>query len=681
MENSYGANADAYGRDYTRGPMSIDDIAYDDLFKVRPKSKGYTATQLKQFEWLKSLGYDYKNMDQVLRTDDPVAGMAAARMVYGRSPDALPDGSDPKALYNYYLKYYNKGGVDKHGGSKEHEQRWNDLYNDLYKFQNGGEQELPMAQTGLGFDWESKYANYNPFKYFDNKLKQEVQVPYAPDKGPNANKNMHTVSSGEYLGSIAKQYGTTVNELMSLNNIEDPNLIKVNQKLNLPEQKNKPQNNSTYKVKSGDSLSKIANANGISVAQLIKLNNISDPNLINVNQELKLPDNIIRKLPEKKEEWVSVDKLQKNKNDINKLTDENIIIKAQLMDKPNQQYVVVDKKTKRLKLYQGDQLVTDFEILTGENAGDAQTVTKSRDLNGDGKITDADKIKGNWETDWNRSNYSTGAGKYTLSNSSPKSEAKYQNAPSFNLLNENGIEVSTAIHGAPKSRLKYYNDNNLENNKASTGCINGKCSDLKTLYSMNLPKGTPVYILPEDDGNHFEMVDGKAVMRMSADNRKKYQTYKNKNGQTEKGQGGNYSVNTLNYKPIKADFNETKFKEDVYNEDGFGNWFTSDTSDQEEYENTTKPFISALEKNKQEIMKAASISGDVYNQLAKMAFGIYGTESNYGDTHSTGGNFGRALGKAYDSKSSSSPDYESKATTYGADEKYKSVSLTQIRWN
>ena len=175
MESTLGADATAYGRNYTRGPMSIDDIAYDDLFKVRPKSKGYTTTQLKQFEWLKSLGYDYKNMDQVLRTDDPVAGMAAARMVYGRSPDALPDGSDPKALYNYYLKYYNKGGVEKHGGSKEHEQRWNDLYNDLYKFQND---KLPTNQKGGEIDNLTIYKNYIDGVYDNTPEEKQAQKVY-----------------------------------------------------------------------------------------------------------------------------------------------------------------------------------------------------------------------------------------------------------------------------------------------------------------------------------------------------------------------------------------------------------------------------------------------------------------------------------------------------------------------
>ena len=80
-------------------------------------------------------------------------------------------------------------------------------------------------------------------------------------------------------------------------------------------------------------------------------------------------------------------------------------------------------------------------------------------------------------------------------------------------------------------------------------------------------------------------------------------------------------------------------------------------------------------------MKSAKISSDTYNELAKMAFGIYGTESNFGDTHNAVGNLARASRKAVSPQSSSSPDYKSKATTYGADEDTRSVGLTQIRFS
>jgi len=245
------------------------------------------------------------------------------------------------------------------------------------------------------------------------------------------------------------------------------------------------------------------------------------------------------------------------------------------------------------------------------------------------------------------------------------------NAPSFNLINEAGIEVSTAIHGAPSYRQKYFDNNDITDNRSSNGCINGKCSDLQGLYDMGLPNNTNVYILPDDEGNAFEMVDGQAVLRMSRENRESYQSYE-RNNQTYKGQGGNYTINTLNYKPIRAQFNVDKFKEDVFT--------ALDFNDETELYETTIPFISALMDNKKKIMQTSKIPSDVYNEIAKIAFGIYGTESNYGDTHSATGNFSRAVNKYFNPKQSSSPDVKSKYSTYGADKDSNSVGYTQIRF-
>jgi LysM repeat protein len=493
----------------------------------------------------------------------------------------------------------------------------------------------------------------------------------------------YSVESGDTLSRIARKNNTSVNELVSLNNIADPNFIKIGQKLILPQQQiqSKPadlpteekENKNVYRVKSGDTLGKIAKQYGTSVNTLTSINNIKDPNLIIVNQELQLPQNYREEKPLAKEEWVSTKKLEKDRRSLNQMADEDIITKSQLLNNPNQQYVVVDKKNQRLKLYQGSDVLMDFEVNTGVNPGDAQTATKAIDVNKDGIITDADRINGQFEVDWSKGNLSTGAGRYEISSTSPTSKAYYNNAPSFIFTNEAGQEVSTAIHGAPDYRLNYFDNESLDDNRSSNGCVNGKCSDLQALYNMNLPKGTPMYILPEDDGNYFEMVDGKAVLRMSSENRKKYLNYTDERGRQQKGQGGNYTINTLNYKPIRAKFDEAEFKDKVFT--------ALDFNDEEEYENTTKPFIKALEENKKDIMQVAQIPGDVYNQIARMSFGIYGTESNYGDTHSTVGNFGRAINKFMDSEGSSSPDVVSKYDTYGADESYRSVGYTQMRWS
>ena len=557
------------------------------------------------------------------------------------------------------------------------EDKYKDL-RELYKYQGGGENEI---YDPYKFWQSSSYMKPYAFKSMVDKAKEpnsnnfDVEVPL---KREDVIKNKYKVSSGDTLSKIAKDNNTTVGELVTLNNIENPSLIRINQELilpDLPKENNSIDNakNKSYTVVAGDTLNEIAKKYGTSAKKLASLNNIKDINKINVNQKLILPQNYIEEKPLAKEEWVSTDKLETNRKEINAGTDENIVIKSQVLKNPNEQYVVIDKKAQRLKLYQGDQVVMDFEVNTGVNKGDAQTTTKAIDENKDGKITEADKINGEYKVDWSKGNLQTGAGRYTISSTSPTSNAYYNNAPSFVFKNERGDEISTAIHGAPDYRLDYFDNESLDDNRSSNGCINGKCTDVQALYNMGLPEGTPMYVLPEDDGNYFEMVDGSAVLRMNRNNREKYLSYTDQEGREQKGQGGNYSTNTLKYKPIRANFDETNFKENVFT--------AMDFNDEEEYENTTKPFIQALEENKKDIMQAAQIPGDVYNQIARMSFGIYGTESNYGDTHNAVGNLGRAVGKWWDPKNSSSPDVLSKYDTYGADEDYRSTGYTQIRWS
>ena len=143
MENSHGADSTAYEnaetgepRSYTRGMMSIDDIAYDDLYKPRGEKGKYSAKQLQNYKWLESLGLDYKNIDQKLRSNDPLANIATARLQYSRVTDPLPKSSDLDGMYNYYMKYYNKTDAD-------HKDRFTQFYNELIgKEKEGGEPDM-----------------------------------------------------------------------------------------------------------------------------------------------------------------------------------------------------------------------------------------------------------------------------------------------------------------------------------------------------------------------------------------------------------------------------------------------------------------------------------------------------------------------------------------------------------
>lgn len=99
----------------------------------------------------------------------------------------------------------------------------------------------------------------------------------------------YEVQSGDNLTKIAKKYGTTVDEIVRLNNISNPNLIYVGQYLVIPTTSNaQVSTDSTYVVKSGDTLSGIANKFGTTYQKLAEINGISDPNKIFAGQVIKI---------------------------------------------------------------------------------------------------------------------------------------------------------------------------------------------------------------------------------------------------------------------------------------------------------------------------------------------------------------------------------------------------------
>jgi LysM repeat protein len=116
--------------------------------------------------------------------------------------------------------------------------------------------------------------------------------PPPPSPQPNPSPVTYTVQPGDTLSGIAARFGTTVSELVKLNNIKYPNLIYVGQILKLPDSNSNIGASAPvyYTVQPGDTLSGIAARFGTTVSELVKLNNIKYPNLIYVGQILKLPD-------------------------------------------------------------------------------------------------------------------------------------------------------------------------------------------------------------------------------------------------------------------------------------------------------------------------------------------------------------------------------------------------------
>lgn len=99
--------------------------------------------------------------------------------------------------------------------------------------------------------------------------------------------NTYTVKSGDSLYSIAQKYGITVNELKTLNNLTS-NTLSIGQVLKLPTEEETVPTTNTYTVKSGDSLYSIAQKYGTTVDELKSLNNLTS-NLLSIGQILKIP--------------------------------------------------------------------------------------------------------------------------------------------------------------------------------------------------------------------------------------------------------------------------------------------------------------------------------------------------------------------------------------------------------
>lgn len=108
----------------------------------------------------------------------------------------------------------------------------------------------------------------------------------------SSSSSTYKVASGDSLWKISKKYGMTINELKKLNGLKS-DLLRIGQVLKVKGSSSSSSSNvstsatSTYKVVSGDSLSKIAKKYGTTVSKLKSLNGLKS-DLIYVGQVLKV---------------------------------------------------------------------------------------------------------------------------------------------------------------------------------------------------------------------------------------------------------------------------------------------------------------------------------------------------------------------------------------------------------
>ena len=108
-----------------------------------------------------------------------------------------------------------------------------------------------------------------------------------------------TVRDGDTLSGIADRAGISVNRLMRLNGISDPDKLTVGQSLVVSGSGSsgyssqaapaKPLPTAPYTVKKGETVSELAERFGTTTNRLLQLNNISDPKLLVAGKRIAIP--------------------------------------------------------------------------------------------------------------------------------------------------------------------------------------------------------------------------------------------------------------------------------------------------------------------------------------------------------------------------------------------------------
>lgn len=119
-------------------------------------------------------------------------------------------------------------------------------------------------------------------------------IPKCMDKYNRQATTDYIVKAGDSLFTIAQKYNASIEGIAELNNLESPDMIKEGQVLKIPlscvslkPADEIPDNNEgrlEYTVKSGDTLWQIAKKYGVSVAYLINLNRLTEPDCIYPDQ-------------------------------------------------------------------------------------------------------------------------------------------------------------------------------------------------------------------------------------------------------------------------------------------------------------------------------------------------------------------------------------------------------------
>ena len=231
----------------------------------------YSLIQDKQIDCYPAM--DFESFPGLSRQEINAIGLAfmetlASRLGYG--PALYTDSYNAAALWNSGFSSYPLWVADYDVNQPESTGPWDTW--DGFQYSDTGQVPGVSGNADMDFFKDSMFI---------------VSQPPQPEPSPGAIGALLTykVQGGDTLWGISRRFRTTVDQLAELNRIANPNVIYTGQILEIPD----APGTIIYRVKSGDTLSAIANRFDTSVSDLAYTNGIANPNLIYAGQVLVIP--------------------------------------------------------------------------------------------------------------------------------------------------------------------------------------------------------------------------------------------------------------------------------------------------------------------------------------------------------------------------------------------------------
>ena len=126
----------------------------------------------------------------------------------------------------------------------------------------------------------------------NNQIENDTKVK-STNKEISDFKKIHIVQVGDTITSISNFYSIKKDLIIELNNLIDENYIYVGQNLRISDPSQESKNNNYHIVQKGENLTDISTKYGLNFKQFIEINNLKNPNSLEVGSKLILRKNNI----------------------------------------------------------------------------------------------------------------------------------------------------------------------------------------------------------------------------------------------------------------------------------------------------------------------------------------------------------------------------------------------------